>query len=512
MTIQARIDEVAASRDWQETDFETFRVTLPESALTAGYAGSLAVEIDLLTRHIMDSLNNKLTIATAERELAADELATAKTRIATLVTESITHKAEMGVKERIIEQLKARTVSSSEVEELQAAAAMLGQQLAEQRALAEELAEQLSKLDGVNERATESSSQVADLTARLNHANSKIEKLEGELFSNQLVIKQATSKVNLLTNELQETVKKLKLHEESLSRADKAKQNALASQEAAFKEQMRGLSRIEAGKSVISAAELAELRQKAAERDEAKADIEHLKQKAAQENIEFEEAKKLADELKALNEELDYTSQQQKCVLEEQHLLLKDRARKLDYAELTIQYLNQQAIYKNDFGRLSVMSLDPTNIKSSDSHAIHPDKPICWWLNSNGLGCIVFLSAEKDDTGEHYLIFPSLMIDFENESKNVMDLIMPPKDTWPAIIEVIDKLDNKEMLDSMARGEAAANLYSSIRNPDAENAMQQAIAIKNKREALQRQFQNKQAQKAAKKAAKKKPVKPTRAG
>lgn len=505
--------EHKAIKDLTELEYDTYTITLPEDALMQGYGGLAAIEIDLLIRSIMDGLESKAADATAAKELLTAELATAKTRIATLVTESITHKAEMSAKERLIEQLKARTAAAGEVEELQAAAAMLSEQLVEQRYIAEGLAEKLQKLEGVNERATESSSQVADLTARLSHATSKLQRMESDLSSAQLAQRDAESKLTTATTELLETATRLKHAEEGLARADKAKQNALAAQKTALEDQFKGWKKVEAGQVSINPQELAGLRSQAAELDATKGELTKVRQQLESKAAALAEKDEINNNLIEINETLEYTAKQQKCVMEEQHLLLGDRSRKLDYAELTIQYLNQQAIYKNDYGRLSVMSLDPTNIKSSDSHEIHPDKPICWWLNSNGLGCIVFLSAEKDSTGEHYLIFPSLMIEFETETKNVMDLIMPPKETWPAIIEVIEKLDNKEMLESMARGEAAANLYSSMRNPDAENAMQQAIAIKNKREALQRQFNNKQAQRAAdKKAAKKKPVKPTRAG
>lgn len=504
--------EHKAIKDLTELDYDSYIITLPETALMEGYGGLAAIEIDMLIRTLIDSLEAKAAEANAEKEVIREELAISKTRIATLVTEAITHKAEMNARDRLIEQLKARSAAAGEVEELQAAAALLSEQLVEQRAITEDLSAKLIKLEGVNERATESSSQVADLSARLSHATSKLQRMEKDLSAARLAQGDAEGKLSTVTAELLDTATRLKHAEDGLARADKAKQNALAAQKTSLEEQFRGFRKVEAGQVSIQQQELVDLRRKAAELDATNSELSKVRQQLDSKDAALAEKEEINSHLIEINETLEYTAQQQKCVMEEQHLLLGDRTRKLDYAELTIQYLNQQAIYKNDFGRLSVMSLDPTNIKSSDSHAIHPDKPICWWLNSNGLGCIVFLSAEKDDTGEHYLIFPSLMIDFENESKNVMDLIMPPKDTWPAIIEVIDKLDNKEMLDSMARGEAAANLYSSMRNPDAENAMQQAIAIKNKREALQRQFQNKQAQKAAKKAAKKKPVKPTRAG
>jgi len=493
-------------------EFDSYLITLPESALSEGYAGLMSVEIDLLTRHIMDSLERTANEATAERDALAIELTVAKSRVATLVTKSLTHEAELSAKQRLIEQLAARTAAAGEVEELQAAAAILSEQLIEQRAIVEEQAAKLEKLMGVNERATDASSQVADLTARLNHATSKQKQLENDLSAARLAAAHEQSRVNQLAEELLDTAKRLKQAESSLAVADKAKQNALAAQKTQLEDQFRGSTRIESD-------ELKELRQKAAELVAVRADLDNARdalaqahQKAEHHGEQLAEKNRVIDELTELNHELDFTCSQTKSVMDEQHLLLQDRKRRLDFAELTVQYLNQQAIYKNDHGRLSIMSLNPDHIKSTDHHEIHPNKPICWWGNNNGLACVVMVSAEPDETGDHYLIFPSLFVEFNGEEKNMMNIVMPPKETWDEITSVMMQLDSAEMLDVMARGEAAANIYAATRNPDAEAAMQRAICLKNKREALaNRHHQQKAAKLAVRKAKQKKPVKPKRA-
>lgn len=459
------------------SEVETFVVDLAIEHVES-MEGQPVVQYDKLVDAIISNLRSEVADLDSQVDLLQSERDAARTSSGKMAADNFSLQAKLAAAQTRLGELEARMTTSEEAEALRVAGAMLGERLAQAEAELEQLkARQVVLLDA-EARAGAHMASAADLSARLAHAESQIKLLREEKATQKLRLTEASGRLAAASERLQVIETELRHANEALARADKAKLNALASQAASYEERLRAAA--VASSEAVSLASTEELNRLKAQLDDLNqrnADLELAKQGMEDKILEQER----------MLEDASHTMTRMDLMMKEQHGILVARRKELDFQTYLMNMLNMQAQEKTDSGQLTIFSLYPENIISAEGQNIHQDKPICWWAGYNGIGCVVMLSAEPDSTGQHYLVMPKMMFEQSDGQKiDVSKCVTPPEKEWPLLVDAIMGMDRHAMIETLRAGEAAAIVYATQRNPDAEKMWNDQLAAKAKREQLDR--------------------------
>lgn len=465
------------------TQEANFTIELPLEFIEEGDT----VQVDRLVDAIITSLQADIQTLTRQVSILTDERDASRSRAGQLTADNMTLQGRISSAQATINELQQKLATSEEVESLKAAGLVLGERLALADAELERLRVECARLQGVEQRAGESADRAADLKARLIHAEQQVAALREEKLSLQRSLDEASKNLAAARDSVSTLQTELRRTADALARADKAKANALASQASSYEERIRSLQSAQAGVTTVDDGELAALRKELAEAKAVSRELEQLRARNRElEALQIEYEDKVIDMGRTL-EDAKTTMARTDCLLREQHCMLTARRKELDFQTYLMHMLNGEPQIKTDSGQLAIFSLYPENIISSEGQSIHRDKPICWWSGYNGIGCLVMLSAEPDSTGQHYLVMPKMMFEqTDGQRVDVSKCMMPPESEWPLLVDIIMGMDRHKMLQAMKEGEAAAIVYASQRNPEAEKQWQEQLSAKAARESLDR--------------------------
>ncbi|WP_270820429.1 hypothetical protein [Aeromonas sp. Y311-2] len=492
-------DEVIIRQESQEV----YVVTLELASLTPT-GESLEIERERLIDHIITHQYRDLAALRSELGVREQLLAAATSKLSSLDGELAIERATSEGRQKVIERLtlESGSANSEAVQAKQATIERLAGECADLRARIGELERELAASKEGAAAAGDASARAADAYARLAHVEARRDELAASLQSeqtdkNHLAVQLKDRQAKLATAERE--VRQLR---DSLAVADRGKQNALAALETRLREahalELQAVRSEYDGVAAVDQKELTTLRRQAKQVPDLEREIARLQEKCDGLLATNKTYKGNIKKLEAEQESFARTMEKAQNMLTVVNGHYAQARRDVDYAYMSLRAFNNQPEYKSDSGRLTIMSLHPGHIQSTDNETIHPDKPICWWNTPRGLGCVVMYSAApRDDDGEHYLIFPSFSVTVAgvDETIDIAKAVMPPKDEWPAIIEHFKQMSAKEMQVAMEHSEAAAIAYTEMKNPDAEAKILAMLRARQSSTAVIQRKQGKSAKK-----------------
>lgn len=469
----------------QETE-ERYLVKLP-LAVMQPTDGSLSIEKDKLTEIIIDDLNAKVAEGEAEIEFHQRAASSLRGEVARLTAELTTTGAKLAGQQRLLDRLggESAEASSAALQAKQEALELVGAQVVELQAQVADLETKLAAALAEVKATGDAAGRAADANARLKHSEEIRERLTASMAELQGSCKELREKVETLTADNGNQARELQQVKAGLARADVAKKNALEAQAAQFAEQNRQMTTVAEGMALISKAELAELRNQAKRVPELVEELDRMTKKNDGTNEVLGAYRSKINNLEQLVESAGVAEERAAGLLKEMHGRCMAYKLDLDYALMALRMFNNQPEYKSDTGRLTIMALSPDHLQSADSHTIAKNTPLCWWNTKGGLGCVTMLSAEPNEDGEHYLIFPSFSATIPGVDGvvDVAKAVMPPEEEWPAIIEHMQAMDSAKMTKAMDAGDLAAKRYAHLENPEAIGIIAEAENERHRREA-----------------------------
>lgn len=485
----------------QETE-ERYFVKLP-LAVMQPTDGSLSIEKDKLTEIIIDDLNAKVAEGEAEIELHRGTAVSLRGEVARLTAELTTAGAKLAGQQRLLARLggESAEASSAALQAKQEALELVGAQVVELQAQVADLETQLAAALAEVKATGDAAGRAADANARLKHSEESRERLTVSMGELQGNCNELREKVEALTTGNDSLARELQQVKASLARADVAKKNALEAQAAQFAEQHRQMATVADGMAVISKAELAELRNQAKRVPGLVEELDRVNEKNNGTNEVLGAYRSRINHLEQRVESMAAAEERASGLLKEMHGRCMAHKLDLDYALMALRMFNNQPEYKSETGRLTIMALNTDGLQSAEHHTIAPNTPLCWWNTKGGLGCVTMLSAEPNEDGEHYLIFPSFSakIDGVDGVVDVAKAVMPPKEEWPAIIEHMQAMDAAKMIKAMDDGDLAAKRYAHLENPEAIGIIAEAEHERRRREARNSRRSNQIARSSASK-------------
>lgn len=469
----------------QETE-ERYFVKLP-LAVMQPTDGSLYIEKDKLTEIIINDLSAKVAEGEAEIELHRGTAISLRGEVARLTAELTTASARLAGQQRLLTRLggESAEASSAALQAKQEALELVGAQVVELQAQVADLEANLAVALAEVKATGDAAGRAADANARLKHSEEIRECLVAAGAELQRNYEALCVKVEGLTADQANLSRELQLARDGLARADVAKKNALDAQAAQFAEQRQQLTTVADGMTAISKSELASLRNLAKQVPDLEAALERANTKNDGTNEVLGAYRSRINHLEQCQAASEVAAERAAGLLKEMHGRCMAHKLDLDYTLMALRMFNNQPEYKSDSGRLTIMALSPEHLQSAESHTIDRNTPLCWWNTKGGLGCVTMLSAEPNEDGEHYLIFPSFSakIDGVDGVVDVAKAVMPPKEEWPAIIEHMQALDSAQMTKAMDAGHEAALRYAHAVNPEALSVIAGAEHERKVREA-----------------------------
>ena len=440
---------------------EVFVCTVPFPDLTP-VGDDLVIETDRLLSHCLSSLN--ATVAELEADLAA-----ALHRATTAAVGKAMDEATIQSQAKTIAKLRAEGVSSAILAEKEGVISYLSGEVVELRERVGSLEEELQAANQVTARVGSASAQAAEASAKLKHAEERIASMSAQLEGLTRRVSEGQKALDKRAQEAQESNQERARLSQAVELADKAKANALAAQAAGYEDRIAGLSS-------SHAAELAALRKELSQRPDVDAqEIEVQRREVERLRLALDKSVKNEDSLERIarvyREQIAKLEGDQ---VEQQATILRQRNRLEKMAEWEIEvavsrymvaHMAAATIYASDSGSVRILELDVSNLPGlADHQDISREHPICWWMASNGMGCLLAISTNLDAEGKTQLIMPAA--EGDGGLPVAVDGVMPPKEEYTEIANAIANISAPAMLEQLVRVEATAHELMALHNPE----------------------------------------------